>query len=150
MWLDAGLAYLHFTAMFALFAFLTVEVMLARGEIDARTIRLLARVDLWYLGSAIATVLFGIARAVWGAKGWAFHSGSWVFWAKVALVALVVAVSIAPARAFIRWRKRLEAQAGFAVPEPERARLRRYLMVELHVLAIVPLLAVLTARGIAR
>jgi putative membrane protein len=148
MWLDGALAYLHFSAMFVLFAFLTVEVMLARGEIDARAIRLLARVDLWYFGSAIAAVLFGVSRAAWGAKGWAFYSGSGVFWAKVALVALVALVSVRPTLDFIRWRRRVDSDAGFAVPERERARLRRYLMIELHLLAIVPLLAVAMARGL--
>ncbi len=54
MWTDAILAYLHFTAIFILFAFLTAETMLIRGALDANAIRLLGRMDLWYFGSAIA------------------------------------------------------------------------------------------------
>lgn len=144
---DAILAYLHFSAVFILFAFLTVELMLARGALDARAIFLLSRVDRWYAGAAMGAVAFGFMRAAWGAKGWAFYSGNWVFWSKVALVALVAAASIPPTLGFIRWRKRAQADAAFVVPEAERARLRRYLMVELHLAAIIPLLAVAMARG---
>ena len=54
LWIDALLAYLHFTAIFLLFAFLTVEVLLIRGALDQPSVRILGRVDLWYFGSAIA------------------------------------------------------------------------------------------------
>ncbi|HEX4942862.1 MAG TPA: DUF2214 family protein [Usitatibacteraceae bacterium] len=150
MWLDALLAYLHFTAIFVLFAFLTVEVMLARGELDAKAVRMLGRVDLWYVGAAIAALATGLARANWGAKGWAFYAGDWVFWAKVASIAVVALLSIPPSVAFIRWRRRAEAQPGLVVPEDERKRMRRYLMWEVHVVALIPLFAVVMSRGLAR
>lgn len=150
MWLDATLAYLHYSAVFVLFAFLTVEVMLARGELDAKSIRLLCRVDLWYVGSAVVALATGLARAIWGAKGWAFYAGDWVFWAKVAAFAAVALLSIQPTLAYLRWRRRAEAEPGFAVPEGERKAMRRYLMWELHVAALIPLFAVVMARGLAR
>jgi putative membrane protein len=150
MWLDAALAYLHFTAVFVLFAFLTVEVMLARGELDAKAIRTLGRVDLWYVGAAVVTLATGFSRALWGAKGWAFYAGDWVFHAKVAAFVAVAALSVPPTLAFVRWRRRSEADPGFAVPEDERKRMRRYLMWELHVAAFIPLFAVVMARGLAR
>ena len=40
MWLDAALAYLHFAAVFTLFAFLTVEAVLLRAPLDAARLRL--------------------------------------------------------------------------------------------------------------
>ena len=42
MVLDAILAYLHFIAIFILFAFLTVQLVLLGRPLDARAIRLLA------------------------------------------------------------------------------------------------------------
>lgn len=150
MWLDAALAYLHFSSVFVLFAFLTVEVMLARGDLDAKAIRLLGRVDLWYVGAAAAALASGLARAVWGAKGWAFYAGDWVFHGKMAAFVAVAALSVPPTLAFLRWRRRVEADPGYAVPEDERRRLRRYLMWELHVAALIPLFAVAMARGLAR
>lgn len=150
MWLDALLAYLHFSAVFVLFAFLTVEVMLARGELDARAIGLLRRVDFWYYGSAMVAIATGLSRAIWGAKGWAFYGGNWVFWAKVGAFAAVVALSVPPTRSFFRWARRASADAAFVVPEPERKVMRRWLMWELHVAALVPLAAVAVARGLGR
>lgn len=150
MWLDAALAYLHFSAVFVLFAFLTVEVMLARGGLGAGQVGMLCRVDLWYLGAAVVALATGLARAIWGAKGWAFYAGDWVFHLKLAAFVAVGALSVPPTLAFRRWRRRAGSEPGFAVPEDERRRLRRYLMWELHVAALIPLLAVVMARGLAR
>ena len=150
MWLDALLAYLHFSAVFVLFAFLTVEVMLARGDLDARAVGLLRRVDYWYVGAAIAALVTGVSRAIWGAKGWGFHSGDGVFWLKVAAFSVVAILSIAPTRAYGRWKRLADAGPGFVVPEEERRRMRRYLMGELHVAALIPLLAVIMSRGLWR
>ncbi len=150
MWLDAALAYLHFTAVFVLFAFLTVEVMLARGALDAKAVALLVRVDLWYVGAAGVALATGLSRAIWGAKGWAFYAGDWVFWAKVGTFAAVACLSIPPTLAFLRWRRKSAADGAFAVPEEERRRMRKYLMWEVHVAALIPLLAVVMARGLGR
>ena len=54
LWLDAVLAYLHFTAIFILFAFLAIQVVLIKGALDARVVRQLGRMDLWYFGAAAA------------------------------------------------------------------------------------------------
>jgi uncharacterized membrane protein len=43
MWLDAMLAYLHFTAIFTLFAFLSVELVLLKDDLTAAAIRRLGR-----------------------------------------------------------------------------------------------------------
>ena len=45
MMTDALLSYFHYSAIFLLFAFLTVEVMLLRNPLDAATVRLLVRVE---------------------------------------------------------------------------------------------------------
>ena len=41
MWLDAILAYLHFTAIFVFFSFLVVETMMMRGTLEASQVRVL-------------------------------------------------------------------------------------------------------------
>src|SRR6187455_3125493 len=105
LWLDALLAYLHFTAIFLLFAFLTVEVMLIRGSLDATAIRLLGRVDAWYFGSAIAALVTGFLRLAAGAKGPDFYLSGWPIYVKLALFVAVGIVSLQPTRTFIRWRK---------------------------------------------
>ena len=150
LWIDAILAYLHFTAIFLLFAFMTVEVMLMRGDLDAKAIRLLARMDLWYFGSAIAALVTGFLRLALGAKGADFYFSGWPVYAKLALFFAVAIVSIQPTLTFIRWRRAAEHDAAWRVPDDERKRMRRYLMIELHLAALIPLVAVIMARGLAR
>jgi putative membrane protein len=111
---------------------------------------MLARVDLWYVGATVVALVTGFARALWGAKGWAFYSGDWVFHAKVGLFLVVAGLAIAPTAAILRWNRRAAADAGFAVAEEERRRLRRYLMWEVHVAALIPIFAVVMARGLLR
>ena len=77
MVLDAILAYLHFSAIFILFAFLTVQLMMLRGPLDARGIRLVGRADLWYFGAAVAALLTGFLRLGLGAKGADFYMSAW-------------------------------------------------------------------------
>ena len=150
MWLDAFLAYLHFTAVFILFAFLAVEIYLVRLRLDATTIRQLARVDAWYAGAALAVLGTGLARVIWGAKGSAFYLGDWVFYAKVALFVAVGLISIKPTLAFLRWRKSLESDPAWTVPDAERNAMRGWLMIEIHIAAMIPVFAVIMARGLGR
>src|SRR5689334_16230398 len=103
MWLDAILAYLHFTAIFLLFAFLTVQVVLIRQPLDQRMVRLIGRMDIWYFSSAIAALVTGFLRATLGAKGADFYFNAWPIYAKIGLFLAVAVVSVKPTMTFIRW-----------------------------------------------
>ena len=96
MWLDALLAYLHFTAIFLLFAFLTVEVVLIRQPLDMSNLRLLGRMDIWYFASAIGALVTGFARAAFGAKGGDFYFGAWPIYVKIGLFLLIAGISSSP------------------------------------------------------
>ena len=150
MWLDAILAYLHFIAIFLLFSFLVVEAMMIRGPLDAAAVRLLGRVDIWFFGSAIAVLATGILRLAFGAKGAQFYLSAWPIYAKVGLFLAVGVISIAPTLRFIRWRKAFERDAVWSVPDAERRTVRRLIMVEVHLAALIPLLAVIMSRGLLR
>jgi putative membrane protein len=150
MWLDAFLAYLHFTAVFVLFSFLAVEVYLVRLRLDATTVRQLARVDAWYAGSALVVLATGLARVFWGAKGSPYYLGDWVFYAKVAMFLAVGLVSIRPTLVFLRWKRSFEANPSWAVPDAERNAMRGWLMIEIHLVSIIPVFAVVMARGLGR
>jgi putative membrane protein len=150
LWLDALFAYLHFTAIFLLFAFLTVEVMLMRGDLDQRAVKLLGRVDIWYFGSAIVALLTGFLRLGLGAKGADFYLSSWPIYVKIGLFVAVAVVSVQPTLTFIRWRRAFEHDGAWRVPEEERRKMRRYLMMEVHLAALIPLFAVIMARGLGR
>lgn len=150
MWTDAILAYLHFTAIFLLFAFLTVEVVLIRGPLDPPAIRLIGRTDLWYFGSAIAVLATGILRLVLGAKGADFYLSAWPIYAKIGLFLVIAVMSVAPTLAFVRWRRELDHDPAWRVPDLERKRARRLIMIEIHVAAVIPAIAVIMSRGLAR
>lgn len=150
MWLDAILAYLHFTAVFLLFSFMVVETMMMRGPLDAASVRVLGRVDIWFFGSAIAALVTGFLRLVWGAKGPDFYLASWPIYVKVALFLAVGIISVGPTLRFIRWRRMLERDPAWKVPDGERRLVRRLIMVEVHLAALIPLVAVVMSRGLAR
>ena len=150
MWLDAALAYLHFAAIFILFAFLTVQAVLLKGELDARTVRQLGRCDLWYAGSAGAVLLTGFLRAGLGAKGGDFYFSAWPIYVKIALFVIVGLMSIKPTLTYIQWRRAYEHDAAWSAAPAEHARIRRIVMAELHLAALIPVFAVIMSRGLGR
>jgi putative membrane protein len=149
MWLDAILAYLHFTAIFLLFAFLTVQIILIRQPLDVRMVRLLGRMDIWYFSSAIAALVTGFLRATMGAKGADFYFNAWPIYAKIVLFLAVAVLSVKPTMTFIRWRRMQERDAAWQVPKDEQAAMRRLIMVEVHLAALIPVFAVIMSRGLA-
>jgi len=143
--LDAAFSYLHFVFALILVGALAAEAFVLRLPVDGRVARLLLRIDLFYGISAVGVILAGIARVLWGAKGAAYYMGQPFFWAKMATFLVIGLISIAPTRAFMRWVRSGEA----LVAEAEAKKVRRLVMIELHLLALVPLFAALMARAIA-
>ena len=148
MWLDAILAYLHYIAIFMLFSFLVAQAVLMRGALDERTVRLLGRMDLWYFGSAIAVLATGFLRATLGAKGADFYFNAWPIYAKIGLFIAVGVISVKPTLTFIGWRRYFEKDPAWRVPPDEQAKTRRLVMIEVHLAALIPVFAVIMARGL--
>jgi putative membrane protein len=148
MWKDALFAYLHFAAIFALIWFLAKQWTLLNAGADRLDLPRLARADMGFGLSAGAVLAAGALRLVFGVKPLAFYLHNPVFHTKMALFVLVAVISIWPTRAFVRWRKAATADANFRVDEGEWRRIKRILMIEMHLIALIPLLAVLMARGI--
>jgi len=146
--LDAILAYLHFLSIFALAYALLAEWLELRRGADALDVTRLARLDLVYMFAAIAVLATGAARWWYGVKTAAFYTPNPVFHAKLGLFVLVGLLSIWPTMLFIRWRKARIAAPVWPVPPDECRRARMLVIAELHLLAIIPLLAVLMARGV--
>jgi putative membrane protein len=150
MWTDAILAYLHFSAIFVLFAFLCIELAMLKGELTAASIRQLGRMDLWYFGAAIAVLATGFARLAMGAKGADFYLSSWPIYVKLGLFVAVALISVTPTLRFIQWRRQLDHDAAWRVPDAEQRRMRRLVLIEVHLAALIPLVAVVMARGLGR
>ena len=150
MVLDAVLAYLHFGSIFLLFAFLTTQAILIRGELDARTIRLIGRTDLWYGGASMLVLATGFLRLGFGAKGSDFYLNSWPIYVKIALFITVGLMSIYPTLAYVRWRRALDHDPQWQVPADEAKRMRKIVMAEIHLAALIPIFAVIMSRGLGR
>ncbi len=145
---DALLAYFHFVAIILLFTFMSIEAVVLRNPLDAAGVRLVTRVDAFYGASAGLVLVSGLLRVFLGAKGAAFYGGNPVFYAKVGLFLLVGAMSIVPTLRFFRWARALKSDPAFIPGLEEQRKVRRLIMWQIHLGALLPLLAVLMARGI--
>jgi putative membrane protein len=147
MTLEALLAYAHFLAILTLVVFISSEAALCRVDwMNAKVVERLVVVDRIYGIAAGAVLLTGIARTWWGIKGTAWYWHQPLLHLKLGLFVAVGLLSIKPTIMFIRWRKAL--RAGGALPaEAEVKTARKWVMVQAHIIAVIPLAAVFLARG---
>jgi putative membrane protein len=145
---EALLAYAHFIAILTLVVFLTSEAALCRPEwLNDAVLQRLTRVDLVYLIAAGGVLGTGIARAVWGLKGADWYWSQPLLLAKLALFAAIGLISLKPTLAFRQWRRR--RGDGGSLPSVNEIRsVRGWIMFEAHVMLLIPLAAVLLARGV--
>jgi putative membrane protein len=143
------LAYLHYLAIIFTAGFLTAEMAICRPGLGAEQVRLLPRLDILFFVSALLALGTGLLRLFFYAKGVGFYLPNPFFITKMALYLAIALISIKPTLAFIRWRKTLLSAA--ALPSTDAvAGARRLIHLELALLALMPLMAVLMARGIGR
>ena len=147
-WLDALLAYTHFIAIIATVSTVMAEAVLCRPGLTLPWAQRLGRVDLLYLVTAALALTTGLLRLFFGIKGSAFYFGNPVFWVKISLFIAVGLISIIPTLRFIRWTKRLNANSSTVIEEDEITATARILYVELALLALIPLMGALMARGL--
>jgi len=147
MTIEALLAYAHILSILMMVTFLASETALCRSEwMNEKLVERLARVDLLYGISALAVLATGLARTWWGLKGTAWYWGQPLLHAKVTLFVVIGAMSLVPTRRFLAWRRAVRAGGGLPAPEQVRAT-RRLVMIEAHLVAVIPLLATFLARG---
>jgi len=133
---------LHFAAIFAFAGALVVENMAIKPQITGEDARNLAKVDAVCGISAVCVLIFGLTLWLWVGKPSEFYSSNPLFHAKLGLFFLMALCAIAPTVFFNRHRK--SAEAVIEVPQL----LRLLLKFQLVLLIILPVLALLMARGI--
>ena len=143
------LAYLHYLSIILTGGFLIAELIMCRPEMTLEQRRRLPGIDVVFFVSALFALATGLLRLFFYAKGVSFYAGNPFFWTKMALYVVIAAISMAPTRAFGRWKRALNTGA-VAPTASEIEGVRRLLHVELGLLALIPLMAVLMARGIGR
>ena len=147
MTLEAFLASLHLVAILTLVVFLSSEAALCRTEwMNAAVVRRLAKLDMIYGITALVLLLTGIARIVWGAKGLTWYVSQPLFHLKVLLFVVAAVISLRPTFTIRRWLKALNV-AG-TLPQPESVRfVRKWIMVQAHIIPVIAVIAVYWARG---
>ena len=147
MTLEAVLAYLHLLAILTMVVFVASEAALCRVQwLNAAVVERLAKVDRIYGIAALAVLATGVTRTLLGVKGTAWYWSNPLLHMKLTLFVVVGVISIFPTLTFLRWRKAVRAD-GSLPNEAQIARARRLIMVQAHIIAVIPLLAVFLARG---
>lgn len=143
------MAYLHYLAILVTASFLVAELILCRPGLTAQHVRLLPRLDIVFFASALVALATGLLRLFFFAKGLGFYLPNPAFWAKMVLYVAIALISVKPTLTFMRWKRAVD-DGGPAPDAAAVASIRRLVHVELGLLALMPLMAVLMARGIGR
>ncbi len=147
MTLEAILASAHVVAILALVTFMSSQAALCRAEwLNAAVVERLVRLDVIYHISMATLVASGLVRIVWGIKGASWYLTQPMLHAKLTLLLVMIALSIAPTLAFRRWRSALRTSGALPAAAEVKAT-RRLIMVQSHLLPVVAVVAVFWARG---
>lgn len=150
MTFEAILAYLHLLAILTMVVFISSEAALCRVQwLNAAVVERLAKVDLVYGIAAIMVLATGVARTVWGVKGTSWYWTNPLLHVKLTLFIVVGVISIFPTMSYFRWRKALRA-TGALPTEADIRKTRKLVMVQAHLIALIPLVAVFLARGFGK
>ena len=140
-------AYLHYLSIFILFALLSIEHVQFKPPLDLARARRLIVTDIAYGICAGAVLLTGLARVLWFGKGLDYYLHNALFHAKVGLFILVGLISVLPTFVFLNWRNSLKAGEVPQVSDRQARWVTLAIRLELLLLLLLPLLAVLMARG---
>ena len=138
------LASIHHVVFLGLIVMLAMQMALLKT--DPLPIQRIAKLDIGYGATAGLMVLVGIARVIWGEKGWAYYAGNHMFWGKMGLFVLIALASIRPTLIYLKWRKAQRADSAF-VPDTKDVRAARTLAGNQIVLLVF---VVILAAGMAR
>lgn len=147
--MDPLFAYLHFLSILALAGLLVTEFFLCNEHLQPGHVRMLVRIDVGYLIAAATALATGAVRLVAFAKGAGFYLGNPLFYVKMALFIAIGLISVVPTLQFLRWSRALHAGESRVLSGKDIGRIRRLIALELLLFALMPLAAVLMARGIS-
>lgn len=145
--MDIVIPYLHFIGIMTLMGTLIAEHLLLKPGMNKQQINQLALVDVFYAASVVIVLTTGLLQWFVYGKNPAFYLSNPVFHTKLTLFFILVILSIIPTIKFLKWRKQFKA--GIVPENMDRSvkRLLLYIRFELLIVAIIPLLGVMTAMG---
>lgn len=138
------LRYIHFISIFAIVGTLTAEHLLLKKQMTRAELRRIATIDAIYGIAALCLLAAGLTLWLGSfGKPAIYYTKNWVFHIKLGLFALVGILSIYPTVFFIKNRKGNPTEVVTMPPT-----IIMLLRIELLLVAIIPLLAGLMARGV--
>lgn len=144
MTLEIFLRYIHFISIFTIAGTLACEHLLLKKELTRKEITRLAKIDAVYGIAALTLIIAGLTLWLGSyGKPAIYYTRNWVFHLKLTLFLAIGIMSIYPTVFFIKQRK---GDPGELIKIPSKIFL--LLRLELLLLATIPLLAGLMARGI--
>lgn len=141
---DLLLTILHHFLVFSLAGLIAAELVLVRPGLSGPGLQLLGRIDGAYGGVAMAIIVVGVFRVIFGLKGWEYYASNHAFWGKMIAFIIVGLLSIRPTIRILAWRR----SGADVVPEGEIATVRSWIKGEVLFLALVLVFAAAMARGI--
>lgn len=140
-------AWMHLVAAGVGAGLLMTEYWLCRRVPDRQQARSLGMIDLGYALALIASLATGLARALYYGQSAAYYAANRLFWLKIGLFLLLGAVAVAPSLQYIRWNREARTSPSFAPLSRELERVRTGIAFGLGLWLILPLIAILVARG---
>ena len=144
---QALVAYAHFLSIFCALSLLVAELVLYRKHMRPGTIQALPKLDLAYLVAVVAIIVSGLLRVFYFAKGADFYAANPVFWIKMVLFVIVGLLSLPPTFEFLR-NRRMTGTRSIELERDHLRFIRRFIIAEVAVFALIPLAATMMARGI--
>ena len=137
------LRYIHFISILLITATLAAEYVLVKDKLTRREISRISFIDLIYGLVAIAVFIAGLT--LWlGAFGkpTEWYSKNWIFHLKLTLLVIIGLISIYPTIFFLKNRKG-DKEELVSIPK----NIKLVIGFELALLAVIPILAGLMAKG---
>ena len=139
--------YLHLLAAGLAAGLLLGQHWLLKRPLDRIQLGLLGAMALGQLLAAIASLATGMALATEFGMGGGYYLGNHLFLLKIVLFGLLAAVSALPLTQYVRWSRASRAAASFVPLGREIKRVRASVSLAIGLMALMPLPAVLLARG---
>ncbi|NIO42023.1 MAG: DUF2214 family protein [Burkholderiales bacterium] len=142
--MSALIAYLHSLSMIALGSLLVLQLLSFDRLHEKQELHRFFLLCVGIAAAAALMLLSGLGLLLWSEHGGMFYLRNPVFYIKIALFAAMLLIAITPTRIVLQWRRQAESM----VVTDLRGLVKRYVIAELILFALVPLAAALSARGI--
>jgi len=147
--MDILIPYLHYIGIMVLMGALVAQHLMTKTNMDKYDFTSLVNVDRIYWIAAIIALTTGLLRWFFvDPKGVDFFNTNPLFHIKVTLFVVLLVLSIFTTLKFYKWRNKSKMDSYFTTSEKEAKKQLMLIRIELLLMVIIPLLAVMVAKGV--